>query len=219
MRTSGRSWRAPPAGAGAGRPGGGGGVPGARRRADTGSESAGRSGRGRGAGQVPAGAPERRCGCSRWRERDRWTSSSRRGRSCCRRRSRSPRRAAATLLRCCSRRRSGWSRWIATLARETYLEAFAAALSADRLAHGGDAREVAAAVLAADWEPSTRACDLLLDGLALSPCEGYAGRGAGVEGGAARVPERRSPRRRSCAGSGWPVRSREPCAMTQPGTS
>jgi DNA-binding CsgD family transcriptional regulator len=59
------------------------------------------------------------------------------------------------------------------LARETYLEAFAAALSADRLARGGDAREVAAAVLAADWEPSTRACDLLLDGLALLTREGY----------------------------------------------
>ncbi len=59
------------------------------------------------------------------------------------------------------------------LARETYLEAFAAALSADRLVHGGDAREVAAAVLAADWAPSTRACDLLLDGLALITREGY----------------------------------------------
>src|SRR5450432_3003185 len=59
------------------------------------------------------------------------------------------------------------------LARETYLEAFAAALSADRLVGGGDEREVAAAVLAADWEPSTRACDLLLDGLALLTREGY----------------------------------------------
>jgi DNA-binding CsgD family transcriptional regulator len=60
-----------------------------------------------------------------------------------------------------------------TLARETYLEAFAAALSADRLVSGGDAREVAVAVLAADWEPSARACDLLLDGLALLTHEGY----------------------------------------------
>ncbi|HEX6452444.1 MAG TPA: ATP-binding protein, partial [Trebonia sp.] len=59
------------------------------------------------------------------------------------------------------------------LARETYLEAFAASLSADRLVRGGDAREVAAAVLAANWEPSTRACDLLLDGLALLTREGY----------------------------------------------
>jgi DNA-binding CsgD family transcriptional regulator len=60
-----------------------------------------------------------------------------------------------------------------SLARETYLEAFAAALSADRLARGGDSREVAAAVLAANWKPSTRACDLLLDGLALATHEGY----------------------------------------------
>jgi DNA-binding CsgD family transcriptional regulator len=65
----------------------------------------------------------------------------------------------------------------ATLARETYLEAFAAALSADRLVRAGDTREVAAAVLAADWGPSSRehsrACDLLLDGLALLTTEGY----------------------------------------------
>jgi DNA-binding CsgD family transcriptional regulator len=59
------------------------------------------------------------------------------------------------------------------LARETYLEAFAAGLSADRLVRGGDVPEVAAAVLAADWEPATRACDLLLDGLALVTCQGY----------------------------------------------
>ena len=60
-----------------------------------------------------------------------------------------------------------------SFARETYLEAFAAALSADRLVQRGDVREVAAAVLAADWGPSTRACDLLLDGLAVFTCEGY----------------------------------------------
>ncbi|HEY2438377.1 MAG TPA: AAA family ATPase [Solirubrobacteraceae bacterium] len=59
------------------------------------------------------------------------------------------------------------------LARETYLEAFAAVLSTDRLVRGEDAREVAAAVLAADWEPSARACDLLLDGLALLTRDGY----------------------------------------------
>ena len=61
----------------------------------------------------------------------------------------------------------------ASRARETYLDAFAAALSADRLVHGGDTREVAAAVLAADLEPSQTACDLLLDGLALLVTEGY----------------------------------------------
>ena len=62
----------------------------------------------------------------------------------------------------------------ATLARETYLEAFAAALSADRLVRGGEPREVAEAVLAADWGPPARACDLLLDGLALRYAEGCA---------------------------------------------
>jgi DNA-binding CsgD family transcriptional regulator len=65
----------------------------------------------------------------------------------------------------------------ATLARATYLEAFAAALAADRLVRGGDAREVAAAVRAAEWGPSMNeappACDLLLDGLALLITEGY----------------------------------------------
>jgi DNA-binding CsgD family transcriptional regulator len=62
----------------------------------------------------------------------------------------------------------------ATLARETYLDAFAAALSADRLARGGGAVDVAEAVRAADWAPSSRASDLLLDGLALLTIEGYA---------------------------------------------
>jgi DNA-binding CsgD family transcriptional regulator len=62
----------------------------------------------------------------------------------------------------------------ATLARETYLDAFAATLSADRLVRGGEAREIAAAVLDASWEPSTRACDQLLDGLALLASRGYA---------------------------------------------
>jgi DNA-binding CsgD family transcriptional regulator/tetratricopeptide (TPR) repeat protein len=60
-----------------------------------------------------------------------------------------------------------------TLARETYLEVFVAGLFADRLVCSGDAREVAAAGLAADWEPATRACDLLLDGVALVTHEGY----------------------------------------------
>ena len=44
------------------------------------------------------------------------------------------------------------------LARETYLDAFAAAVFAGRLARSGDVREIAAAVLAAEWDdtPSTR---------------------------------------------------------------
>ena len=62
----------------------------------------------------------------------------------------------------------------ATLARETYLEAFAAAFSADRLVQGGDAGEIAAAVLAASRPRSGRASDLLLEGLALLARQGYA---------------------------------------------
>jgi DNA-binding CsgD family transcriptional regulator len=66
----------------------------------------------------------------------------------------------------------------ATLARETYLDAFSAALFAGRLARGGGVREVAEAVLAADWGDSSRrsplACDLLLDGLAVLTTRGYA---------------------------------------------
>jgi DNA-binding CsgD family transcriptional regulator len=66
----------------------------------------------------------------------------------------------------------------AALARETYLDAFSAALFAGRLARGGSVREVAEAVLAADWGDSSRrsplACDLLLDGLAVLTTQGYA---------------------------------------------
>jgi len=62
----------------------------------------------------------------------------------------------------------------ADLAREAYLEAFAAAVSADRLVEGCDAREVAVSVLAAGWGASTRATDRLLDGLARAAGEGYA---------------------------------------------
>ena len=65
------------------------------------------------------------------------------------------------------------------LARETYLDAFSAALFAGRLASGGGTIvEVAQAVAAADWgdqaHPSRRGCDLLLDGLALVITQGYA---------------------------------------------
>ena len=66
----------------------------------------------------------------------------------------------------------------ASLARETYLEAFSAALFADRLARHGGVREVAEAVLEADWGPtstgSPRAFDLLLDGVAVLTTRGYA---------------------------------------------
>jgi DNA-binding CsgD family transcriptional regulator len=64
------------------------------------------------------------------------------------------------------------------LARETYLDAFAAALFADRLTRGVGAREIAEAVLAAEWGEGSRrspkAFDLLLEGLAVVTIDGYA---------------------------------------------
>ncbi len=65
----------------------------------------------------------------------------------------------------------------ATLARATYLDAFAAAVAAGREARGGDVRDVATAVVAADWGGTAdglpRPCALLLDGLALLATRGH----------------------------------------------
>src|SRR3712207_6546188 len=74
------------------------------------------------------------------------------------------------------------ARWLesldATLAKETYFDAFAAALFAGRLADQVRAHEWDQAVLAATWGPASRplpdACDLLLDGLARLLTDGYA---------------------------------------------
>jgi DNA-binding CsgD family transcriptional regulator len=59
------------------------------------------------------------------------------------------------------------------LARETYLDALAAATFAGRLSVGGGLQEVAAAVRAVPPPESPRAPDLLLDGLARLISEGY----------------------------------------------
>ena len=60
------------------------------------------------------------------------------------------------------------------LARETYLDALAAATFAGRLALGGGMREVAEAARMAPPPPGpARAPDLLLDGISLVICEGY----------------------------------------------
>jgi DNA-binding CsgD family transcriptional regulator len=62
-----------------------------------------------------------------------------------------------------------------TLARETYLDAFVAATTADRLTTGGDALEVATAVRAAPSPPQpVGPVDQLLDGLALLVRDGHA---------------------------------------------
>jgi DNA-binding CsgD family transcriptional regulator len=66
----------------------------------------------------------------------------------------------------------------AKLSRETYLDAFSAALFAGRLAERAGVREVAEAVLAANWsetgEQLPRACNLLLEGVAVLTTQGYA---------------------------------------------
>ena len=66
----------------------------------------------------------------------------------------------------------------AKLSRETYLDAFSAALFAGRLAQAVGVRDVAESVLAADWGESggelPRACDLLLEGVAVLTTQGYA---------------------------------------------
>ncbi len=67
----------------------------------------------------------------------------------------------------------------AAVARETYLDAFTAALFAGRLADGGGALDdVARAIIDARWSDTGRglppACELLLDGLAMLVIRGYA---------------------------------------------
>jgi DNA-binding CsgD family transcriptional regulator len=63
----------------------------------------------------------------------------------------------------------------ARLARETYLEALAAALFAGRLAPGGGLREIAEVARAAPPSPGpARPPDLLLDGLAVLTTQGFA---------------------------------------------
>ena len=75
--------------------------------------------------------------------------------------------------RSCSARPSGSSRWTPRLARETYLEAFTAALFVGRLSTA--VADVARAARMAPAPPTKgRAPDLLLDGLALLVTEGYA---------------------------------------------
>ena len=62
----------------------------------------------------------------------------------------------------------------AKLARETYLEALAAAMYAGRLGTGPDAREVAEAARASTPEQAAGAGDQLLDALVTRVTEGYA---------------------------------------------
>ena len=62
----------------------------------------------------------------------------------------------------------------AAMARETYLEAFAAAMFAGRLGTGPDEREIAEAARASSRAPSPGAAEALLDALVTRFSEGYA---------------------------------------------
>ena len=101
------------------------------------------------------------------------------------------------------------------LARETYLEAFAAAMSAGRLSDDVGVSEVGMAARAAPAAPlPPRAIDLLLDGLVVHVTQGYA---AGVAPWRARCRRSTSPTTptaTTCAGSGWRIESRSSCGTT-----
>ena len=93
----------------------------------------------------------------------------------------------------------------ATLARETYLDAWSAALFAGRLADGGGLRDVSRAARAAPRRRATRApSDLLLDGFALLLHRRTRRSGAGAAARASTGLRRhgRVRSRRCCAGAG-----------------
>jgi hypothetical protein len=103
----------------------------------------------------------------------------------------------------------------ATLARATYLDAFAAAVAAGREARGGGLRDVAAAVLGAGWGRSP-------GGLPRWPCSRPRATASGCRSCARRSPpsgRSRSPRTTRCAGCGWPAGSPGRCSTTRAGTS
>ena len=84
------------------------------------------------------------------------------------------------------------------LARETYLNAWGAALFAAHLADAGDLREVARAARAAPAPAHPpRSIDLLLDGLALVSYRRPGGRGTSAAAGGSRLRHRGHPGRRA----------------------
>ena len=161
-------------GPGARRIGRGGRLPGTRGRADRGPGAPGRTGAGRGGGHVPPARSMRPWGCwPPWRP-GRRISSGGPGRTGCAAKSRSPPAAAVTHPLLCLKAARQFEPLDVRLARETYLDALAAATFAGGLALGGGMREVAEAARMAPPPPGpTRGPDLLLDGLSLVICEGY----------------------------------------------
>ena len=176
MRRWPRSWsgQAGP-GAGPGRHGRGGGVPGARGRVDERTWTAirARSG-GRGGGSAAA-RWMRRPSWSLRRRRDRWMTSSGRAPTCCAGGSHSSQRRAATLRACCWRRPGNSSRWMArSRVRHTWTRGVAALLPASARAPGTLHDVCRAARSAPPPAGAPRPSDLLLDGLAVLVTEGRA---------------------------------------------
>ena len=136
----------------------------------TGDPGGGRTGRW--ARRRPACRPAPSTWRAAWwprRRPGRSTSSSAPASTSCAPRPRSPRAPAAMLRRCCSAAAKTLEPLDPGLARETYLDAWSAALFAGRFASGADLRDVSREARAAprpDGDP--RPSDLLLDGLALA---------------------------------------------------
>ena len=117
---------------------------------------------------VQAGATSPRlAACWPRRRPGRSTSSSARESTCCARSWRSSPAAAPTRPRCCWPPPAGSSRWTSPLARETYVDAFSAALFGARLNGRVGMPEVAEAARAAPRPPDAEraTADLLLDAL------------------------------------------------------
>ena len=153
-------------------------VPRAGGRAHSRSRATCRAGAGGGAEQASRGSTGR--GAATPRHRARGTaraSSATPARSSCAPRSRSSPPAAGRRRPCCSTRPGGSSRWIRRWRARRTSTRSPRRSSRDDWPQSGDVREIAAAVLAADWDgtPSKppRACDLLLDGLAHLAAHGY----------------------------------------------
>ena len=105
------------------------------------------------------------------------------------------------------------------LARETYLDALAAAIFAGRLALGGGVREVAEAARMAPPPPGPRARPICcwMAWLYWSRRATRRGRRCSAERSASSAA-RMSPGKRGCAGSGWPPMPRRLCGTTPAGT-
>ena len=105
------------------------------------------------------------------------------------------------------------------LARETYLDAWAAASFAGRLARAGEIRDVSrAARSAAQAASGPRPSDLLLDGLAVLVTEGRGAAASILRRGLPGSPRKRSAVRTGSDGDGSPRSPQSCCGTRRPGT-